>query len=166
MGKSTSLPIAAIHELHEIMLYHSYGSIDSFDDRLIGTTKECEHRLYAELLCGAFEEAERWCFAIAKFQSRNETVKFGGSLGRWKCKNPKLQAGTVAYFLAFAKDQNNRKLMNEISRLPYFVHDCNRQESVQWATDQLAVYEFARHCIVHKIVGTLKSWGHSFFSGG
>lgn len=27
--------------------------------------------------------------------------------------------------------------------------DQNRQESVRWATDQLEVYEFARHCIVH-----------------
>lgn len=132
LGTSTSLPIAAIDESDGIMLYHSYGSIDSFDDRLIGTTKECERRLYAELLCGAFEEAERFihrCFAIAKFQSRNGTVKFGGSLGRWKCKNPKLQAGTVAYFIAFAKDQNNRKLLNEFSRLPYFVNVPSSREA-------------------------------------
>ena len=152
LGTSTSLPIAEIDESDGIMLYHSYGSIDSVDDRLIATTKECEHRLYAELLCGAFEEAERFihrCFALAKFQSRNSKDKFGSSLGKWKCKNSKLQAGTVPYFHAFAKEQSNRKLMSDFSRLPYFADDQNRQESVQWATDQLDVYEFARHCIVH-----------------
>lgn len=152
LGTSTSLPIAAIDESDGIMLYYSYGSIDSFDDRLIATTKECELRLYAELLCGAFEEAERFihkCFALAKFQSRNGKVKFGGSLGRWKCKNAKLQSGTVQYFHEFAKGQSNRKLMTEFSRLPYLADDQNRQESIQWAIDQLEVYEFARHCIVH-----------------
>ena len=152
LGTSTSLPIAAIDESDGIMLYHSYGSIDSFDDRLIATTRECEHRLYAELLCGAFEEAERFihkCFALAKFQSRNGKFKFGVSLERWKCKNPKLQAGTVPYYHAFAKEQSNRKLVIEFSRLPYFADDQFRHESVQWAADQLDAYEFARHCIVH-----------------
>ncbi len=152
LGTSTSLPIAAIDESHGIMHYYSYGSIDSFDNRLIATTKECELRLYAELLCGAFEEAERFihkCFALAKFQSRNGKVKFGGSLGRWNCKNAKLQAGTVQYFHEFAKGQSNRKLVTEFSRLHYIADDQIRQRSIQWATDQLEVYEFARHCIVH-----------------
>ena len=151
LGTSTSLPVAAIDESTNVMRYHSYGSIDSFDDRLLGTTRECELRLYAELLCGAFEEAELFLhqyFAIAKFQARNGAGKFGGSLGRWKCKNRTLQSGTVDYFLSYAKDQTNHKLMNKFGRLPYFTNDSNRQESIHWATDQLAVYEFARHCIV------------------
>ena len=64
-------------------------------------------------------------------------------------QEPKLQAGTVSYFHAFAKEQSNRKLISEFSRLPYFADDQYREESVQWAADQLDAYEFARHCIVH-----------------
>ena len=33
--------------------------------------------------------------------------------------------------------------------MSYFADDQNRRESLQWAMDQLDVYEFARHCIVH-----------------
>ena len=89
LGTSTSLPVAAIHESTNVMRYHSYGSIDSFDDRLLGTTRECELRLYDELLCGAFEEAELFlhqCFAIASFQP---AMVQGNSVDRWGGGNAK-----------------------------------------------------------------------------
>ncbi|MBA3312216.1 MAG: hypothetical protein H0T47_02830 [Planctomycetaceae bacterium] len=166
-GLDTKMPIPDYAKEGRFLTYHAYDPRGSQDEGLLTLAEEMERRLQGQMLCAAFEDAERYLKSTAAhcfFQLRTgggdrrpalpfHKNEFHRRHSKWRQEKYRGQAGTLPYFRDYVGFHYRDGMLAFLDELLEGLPLSKESSEYEWGlakswTDYRPI-EFARHRLVH-----------------